>query len=690
MRKIQGHLLSILGIMFISLLLTVSYARAEVKEGNLFFNDEEQSVQISITYDHNDAKISIISPSGRVITSEEDSDDVAIFSTENSLYFIIEKAEKGQWLLKYDKGSNDSITASVDKFEDPIWITQFDIISIDNDSLTYEFLVEHTEDIDFSYTISLTTDNTGGVSKEIGRGYGKANSIVSSSIDISSINTYDSYYLQLNINYFKNDIEYFDIAYSEPFSYVSSKYVEPLGGIDSIVYPENGYININWANYIPYEAAQIYVTAEADGKEIYSSLFNPREYDECVIQYDEGTKSVEIGISVQNSYGQISDTFYRTIKIEKGDNDFQLSFPNQGLTNSYQWIFAYKNAVNQEIDITVNEKEQSIWLDGDGEKYLTLANEINNIIVSYDDKEGTSYQHQLITNVDSIPPQLKIFENLDGSTTSNDSVIITGRTDVGAMLTINDTAVEIDDDGLFIHSLPLVEGLNNIFIKAIDQVGNITSYTASVSRNDKAAKEVVSARANVEGKAPTTKKYYLWIILAMALIIVLLTVTLIIVIKKTKEKGILVRLSAVSFTFGIPATIIGACSIIYYLIRRRFEKSQQYVRLAYESVGDAYDYIMLTQRIKKISIIILIVGIALILLALAIMLVMKISKHIKESKEKRGDVVEDTSDLEVTSNELLNEELVSDETEIKYCSKCGAGNSLHDKFCGNCGAMLTE
>lgn len=229
MRKIQGHLLSILGIMFISLLLTVSYARAEVKEGNLFFNDEEQSVQISITYDHNDAKISIISPSGRVITSEEDSDDVAIFSTENSLYFIIEKAEKGQWLLKYDKGSNDSITASVDKFEDPIWITQFDIISIDNDSLTYEFLVEHTEDTDFSYTISLTTDNTGGVSKEIGRGYGKANSIVSSSIDISSINTYDSYYLQLNINYFKNDIEYFDIAYSEPFSYVSSKYVEPLG-----------------------------------------------------------------------------------------------------------------------------------------------------------------------------------------------------------------------------------------------------------------------------------------------------------------------------------------------------------------------------------------------------------------------------------------------------------------------------
>ena len=56
--------------------------------------------------------------------------------------------------------------------KDPIWITQFDIISIDNDSLTYEFLVEHTE-ADFSYTISLTTDNTGGVSKEIGRGYGK-------------------------------------------------------------------------------------------------------------------------------------------------------------------------------------------------------------------------------------------------------------------------------------------------------------------------------------------------------------------------------------------------------------------------------------------------------------------------------------------------------------------------------------
>lgn len=699
MKRAQRCLLSILGIMFMSLLITASYAWAEVKEGNLFYNEEMQSIQVSISYEHNDAKISIVSPSGRIISPEEDSEDVTVFSTDAGLYIIIKDAEQGQWVLNYDKGSNDSISASVDKYETPIWITQFDILSIENDLLICEFLADHMEDTSYNYTISLATENEGGSTRELKNGYGRANEIVSASIDISDVNTYDGYYLQLNINYFKSDLEYFDIAYSEPFKYVNSKFVEPLKGLDVTVYPEYNNININWAEHIPHGTKQLYVIVEADGNEIYSAPYNPQEYDEFTLQYEEEVKAVELGITIQDSYGIISEPFYKTVGVEKGDNDFQLSFPQQLLTNSYQWAFGYRNAVNQQIDITINEKVQSLVLEGSGDKYFILDGENNNLIIAYVDSQGTGYEYQLIANVDSIPPQLKIFENLDGSNTTNDSVVVTGKTDVGAIITINDTLVEIDEGGMFIHTQPLILGPNDIIIASVDEVGNITSYTGSVLRNDEKVEQVaVTSDKNIsEEKTSFVKKYFPWIIAAMILLVVIIVVILIIIIRrkkqkadKPKEKSALKRLFILSLCLGIPTAIIGVAGIVYYLVRRNFEKSEKYVREAYESVGEAYDYILLTQKIKDISIIILIVAGVLIILALIFKLVLKIVKHIREPKHKDNEKLKNTTDLPVTNDEPIEQEPSLGEGQIKYCTMCGTSMDLHDKFCENCGAKLTE
>jgi len=733
MNRVHKSIVSIVGMLLLSLMVMTSHARAEVMERDLFYNDDKQSIQINISFEHSDVDLRLVTPSGRIITPEEDSADVTVFSSSSGMYFIIKDAEKGQWKISYDKGSNEKISASVDKYQEPIWITSFDIVSIEDELLTYDFLVEHTEETHYNYIISLSTDNEGGAKKTLTTGYAYANSNVSGTINISNVNTHDEYYLQLYVNYYENGLEYFDLVYSESFSYVNKTYVSPVSDFDITVYPSTSYINVNWKSYVPYEADQIYVIAKGDGNVIYSSLYNPWEYDQSTISYEEGTKSVEIGISVQNSYGIISETLYKTILIEKEDKDFKLNISEEGLINSYQWIFGYENAVNQQIDFTINDVVQSLVLDGSGEKYLELPSEVNNIVLSYIDTEGIRYEYPLIVSVDSIPPYLKILENIDGSSTLNDSVIITGRTDVGSILAINDTEVTVDEDGLFIYTLPLVVGTNEIIITSADQVGNVTSYTASIQRKDNGL--AVMNRSEVSsqgGSTPFIKRFFPWNIIALSLIVIIIVLVIILSVKKKRRKSVdkqekkskLKLLYGLSLGFGILTAVLGIGGMVYYIIRRNYEKSEEYIRLAYETVGEAYDYLVLTQKIKDISLVILIIAAVLIVLAVIfkVILLTAINKGISLAED--NDLLEYTEVEEVTSHEsqdniepvenvdsqeaLDNKDNV-DKTDniesadkvdnvdntggsemIKYCVTCGAKMKLHDKFCGYCGTKPIE
>lgn len=92
--------------------------------------------------------------------------------------------------------------------------------------------------------------------------------------------------------------------------------------------------------------------------------------------------------------------------------------------------------------------------------------------VLYKAKTGLDFT---IETADDIPPVLEI-EELPDITYEKD-LVIKGKTEPGATVTINDNAVKVDNDGSFTTKLTLKIGPNTIKVVAVDPAGNKTEKT---------------------------------------------------------------------------------------------------------------------------------------------------------------------------------------------------------------------
>ena len=84
--------------------------------------------------------------------------------------------------------------------------------------------------------------------------------------------------------------------------------------------------------------------------------------------------------------------------------------------------------------------------------------------------------------LDTEPPSLTVDYPFDGMLTELTDINVSGRTDVGAKLTINGMDVPIDDKGLFSYNYGLAMGRQNITVISMDQAGNEASAKLVVER----------------------------------------------------------------------------------------------------------------------------------------------------------------------------------------------------------------
>jgi hypothetical protein len=82
---------------------------------------------------------------------------------------------------------------------------------------------------------------------------------------------------------------------------------------------------------------------------------------------------------------------------------------------------------------------------------------------------------------DIIPPDLEVNKV---EATYYDKATITGITEPGATLTINDEAVEVEEDGSFSYDVTLKPGNNKFVLIATDPAGNETRYELIIVRKD--------------------------------------------------------------------------------------------------------------------------------------------------------------------------------------------------------------
>lgn len=77
-------------------------------------------------------------------------------------------------------------------------------------------------------------------------------------------------------------------------------------------------------------------------------------------------------------------------------------------------------------------------------------------------------------------PMLEINEPLEGETKYSENIVITGKTDPDAVISINNQKIVIDNEGKFSINLELTPGINNIVIEATGKNGKTKTITRSI------------------------------------------------------------------------------------------------------------------------------------------------------------------------------------------------------------------
>lgn len=621
MKMKRKFMLSAILIVLAAVLLAGT-AGAESSEADLYYNDTTQSIMISVFYENDDVEISFIDPDGNTVSL--DSESVVCSSDETSMFVIIRDAAEGQWKIRYDKGSNEYIEYSVQAYESPMWITSLELGEITADSLSVKFTASQEADRQINYKIYLGTDAEMSSRREIESGYAKTNEETEATVSLKDVNTYEAYYLSVYISYKEDGIEYFDEAVTGPFAYKNGETADGIEDYDVEIDKNLNTILVSLDGYMPYSAEGAYITVTADGSEIISEYVS-EDLLKAQAELPENTVTVKCAVTIRNGSGLISAETVKEFDVS-GSGVFALTLPESGIQNHYRYEFSYVNADEQSVYFTLNDGEtEEVVLDGDGRQYTMFSEDQNKIYIEYRNEEGVLFVYNESVAVDAIPPTLTLYEDMDGITVSDDSVILAGKAEPGSLLTINDTEVELSERGVFDYEFTLSDGVNTITIAAVDSAGNITSYAIKINKST--AAQAVGAVTDNE----TVNKILEYAPLAIALFASVFGITVLVIAasgKKKNRKGYLI-IKGEAAALLIFSVIGGGCSFTVYFLRRRYEKSADYIELSADFPKKAYEYLQNTKMI-------LIAGIVFAVLAAFSVLAILVTSFIKKKAAKKA------------------------------------------------------
>jgi len=141
----------------------------------------------------------------------------------------------------------------------------------------------------------------------------------------------------------------------------------------------------------------------------------------------------------------------------------------------------------QTIELYVNDEKQDDTVVDNNSQFnfsgITLGLGENLIKVKAKEKEKESQFSPTAKIVyETTPPALEIKQPTDGQTINKKAeVVVMGKTDAEASISVNDFLPIVDSSGNFSYTLPLKEGENIIKIIAKDKAGNETSNEIKVT-----------------------------------------------------------------------------------------------------------------------------------------------------------------------------------------------------------------
>lgn len=219
-------------------------------------------------------------------------------------------------------------------------------------------------------------------------------------------------------------------------------------------------------------------TAESLGKE----TVNGRYYE---LPLDKSVESIIVKVVPSESADEKGAEKVYTYKFDN----------NPAATVTYEDVkITNKDSIGVHIKIDANNykammmnngKEVSITEElAPGEYDFTIPTEVgdNNYLVYIIDELGNMRSTAGFVEKDVVAPMLQLSQEYVNLHTEDESIEISGKVEDYDYFTINDAEVKVEGDHTFKYVYNLKEGLNQINIVAKDEAGNVSSYTATVTR----------------------------------------------------------------------------------------------------------------------------------------------------------------------------------------------------------------
>lgn len=140
------------------------------------------------------------------------------------------------------------------------------------------------------------------------------------------------------------------------------------------------------------------------------------------------------------------------------------------------------------VILILNGKDEEVLANSEGHFSFTfeLIDGENYIALQARDEAGNESQKTGTVKVlfDDNPPSLEITRPQEGEAffgSKQRQIVVEGKTDESASLTINDRFVLVENDGTFAFTTTLGEGENSFNLKAKDKAENLTEKTIKVT-----------------------------------------------------------------------------------------------------------------------------------------------------------------------------------------------------------------
>jgi len=169
--------------------------------------------------------------------------------------------------------------------------------------------------------------------------------------------------------------------------------------------------------------------------------------------------------------------------------EVEMTYPVRDEAVNHSTVLVSGNVETDVAEVRVNQVPLPIRF-GSFSKSFKLSEGENVILIKVTDRAGNSISRKYTLLLDTSSPVLVLDGPIDGTYSTEETVRVSGRVDVGAKVTVNDEEVEVSG-GFFSYDAPLTEtppggDPNLLMIVAFDEVGNTVVEKVRVYRDTKA------------------------------------------------------------------------------------------------------------------------------------------------------------------------------------------------------------